>query len=110
MVAESSSPVYNPTWWPEAGENFCSASNTAIVDCDSCYNRRHKTGRFKGLKIPFGALVDFIPQNDTKAESMGSKTIPGLFVGCHVQPGRLWSGDYLFADYSPFKKDCDAVK
>ncbi len=33
---------YNPTWWPEAGEHFCFASNIAIVDGDSCYNRRQK--------------------------------------------------------------------
>jgi hypothetical protein len=89
------------TFWPEAGEHFCFAANTAIVNGDSCYNRRHKTGRFKGQQTPCGALVDFMPHNAVKVESMGSKTIPGAFVGYHIHAGGLWSGDYLFAEYPP---------
>ena len=64
----------------------------------------------RASKTPFGALVDFMPQSDTKVESMGSKTIPGVFIGYHVHPGGLWSGDYLAFDYLPFKRDCDVVK
>ena len=81
----------------------------AAVDGDSCYNRRHRAGRFKDQKIPFGTYVEFMPQNDTKVESMGAETIPGLFVGYHIHAGGLWSGDYLVADYSPFRRDCDVL-
>ena len=64
------------TFWPAAAVHFCFSTNTAIVDGDSCYNRRHKAGRFKGHKVLFGAYVDFMPQNDTKVESMGAKNNP----------------------------------
>ncbi len=93
-----------PTFGPEAAEQFCSSTNIAIVDGDSCYNRRHHAGRFKGQRIPFGAYVDFMPQNDTKIESMGGKIIPGVFIGYHIHAGGLWSGDYLVADYSPIQE------
>ncbi len=33
-----------------------------------------------------------------------------MFVGYHIHPGGHWSGDYLVADYFPFKRDCDVVK
>ena len=55
-------------------------------------------------------LVDFMPQPDTRVESMGAKTIPGVFLGYHIHPGGLWSGDYLVADLASFKTDCDAAK
>ena len=51
-----------------------------------------------------------MPQPDTKVESMGSKTIRGIFIGYHVPAGGLWSGDYLVADLAPFRKDCDVTR
>ena len=86
------------------------STNIAIADGDSAYNRRHKQGRFKGESVPFGALVDFMPQPDFKVVSMGAKTIPGVFIGYHVHAGGLWSGDYLVADLAPFRQDCDEAK
>ena len=41
-----------------------------------------------------------MPQPDTKLDSMGGN-------GYHTHAGGLWSGDYLVADYAPFKKYCD---
>ena len=64
---------YNPKWWPEAGEHSRFAKIIAIVNGDSSYNRRRKTGHFKGESHPFVALVDFMPKNDMKLESMGTK-------------------------------------
>ena len=55
-------------------------------------------GALQGYAIPFGALVDFMPQPDVRVESMGPKTLPGVFIGYHVNPGGEWSGDYLVAD------------
>ena len=51
-----------------------------------------------------------MPQPDTRVVSMGAKTIPGVFIGYHIQPGGLWSGDYLVADLAPFRLDCDVAK
>ena len=87
-------------FWPPAVEHYCFASNIALMDGDSAYNKRHKKGHFLGLRIPFGALVDFMPQPDTRVESIGAKTIPGVFLGYHVHPGGVWSGDYYVADSS----------
>ena len=59
---------------------------------------------FKGESYPFGALVDFMPQNDMKLEPMANKTIQGVFIGDHAPCWRvLRSGDYIVADYAPFK-------
>ena len=41
---------------------------------------------------------------------MGAKTISGVFIGYHIQPGGLWSGDYIVADLAPFRLDCDVAK
>ena len=102
---------FNPrTFWPEAGEHYFFSTNIAIIDGDSSYNKRHTQGHLKGDCMPIGALVDFMPQPDTMVVSMGAKTIPGVFVGYHIQPGGLWNGDYLVADLAPFRKDCDVAK
>ena len=69
-----------------------------------------RKGHFKGDSIPFGALVDFMPQPDTKLVSMGAKTLPGVFIGYHVQAGGLWHGDYLVADRAPFRENGDVAK
>ena len=50
-----------------------------------------------------------MPQPDTKVESIGAKTIPGVFIGYHFHPGGLWSGDYLVADLAPFKIHCNVI-
>ncbi len=102
---------FNPkTFWPFAGEHFCFANNIAIVNGDSAWNKRHKKGRFKGMQFPFGALVDFMPQPDVRVESMGPKTLPGVFIGYHVNPGGEWSGDYLVADLAYFRENPDVVR
>ncbi len=57
--------------------------------------------------LPFGALLDSMPQNDMKLVSMANKTIEGVHVGNHVHAGGVWSGDYYVAEYSPLKQDCE---
>ncbi len=51
-----------------------------------------------------------MPQNDTKVESMGAKTIPGVFIGYHIHAGGLWSGDYYVAALAPSRKNGVEVK
>ena len=80
---------YGAVWAPpqmvaQGGTHFCTSKNIAMIDGDSSYSRRHGKGHFKGLSIPFGALVDFMPQNDLNIESFGSKTIQGIFPGYHI--------------------------
>ena len=41
---------------------------------------------------------------------MGAKSIPGVFVGCRIHPGGLWSGDYLVAELAPFRKNYDVAR
>ncbi len=41
---------------------------------------------------------------------MGPKTLPGVFVGYHVNPGGEWSGDYLVADLEYFRKNPDVPR
>ncbi len=98
------------TFWPSAGEHFCFANNIAIVNGDSAWSKLHKKGRFKGMQIPYGALVDFMPQPDVKVASMGPKTIPVIFIGYHVNPGWEWSGDYLVAGLEYFRADPDVPR
>ncbi len=81
-----------------------------MIDGDSCYHVRHGKGHFKGLLIPVGALVEFMPQDDIATNSFGSKTIEGIILGYHVQSGGFRNGDYIVADYEPFKKACDVLE
>ena len=48
-------------YWDLASECFCFLRNTQMVDGDSAWNKAHGKGHFKGKRIPFGALVHFIP-------------------------------------------------
>ena len=65
-----------------------------IKNGDSAYNKRHGKGHCKGKIVPFGALVDIMPQPDHKRDVFDNKTIKALFLGYHEHPGGVWSGDY----------------
>ena len=90
-------------------EDFRRSRNMAIINGDSRYNRRRGKGRSRGERYPFGVLVDIMPQSDMKRESIGSKTIQGIFFGNPVHARGLWSGDYIVADFTPVRKDCDVL-
>ncbi len=70
--------------------HFRFALNIAVVEGESPYNTRYGKGHFKGLKVPFGALVEYMPQPDVKLDAFESKTRKGIFVGYHVLP---WGGN-----------------
>merc|ERR1712224_632094 len=64
------------------------------------WSKRHKEGNFKGLRLPFGALIDFMPdpkrvKEMPKADSPG---VPGIFLGYVMEPGGKFSGDYEVVD------------
>ena len=71
-----------------------------MMEGESIYNTRHKQGRIKGLRLPFGSLVHFMPQLDVKRDAFESETMWGIFLGYYVLPGGFWKGDYLVADYA----------
>ena len=50
-----------------------------------------------------------MPQSDMKSESIGNKTIQGIFVAYHVHAGGFWSGDYPVADYAQFTNYCEVT-
>jgi len=60
--------------------------------------RRHGIP-FPGHVVPFGALVDYIPQPDATKhmDPLEVKAIGGIFVGYHILPGGIFAGDYLVA-------------
>ncbi len=98
------------TSWPFAGEHFCFTNNVALVNGDSAWNKRRKKGRCKGMQLPFGALVDFMRQPDVRVASMGPKTLPGVFIRYHGNPGGEWSGDYIVADLAYVRANPDVPR
>jgi hypothetical protein len=87
--------------------HYSFSHNTAVVDGDSAYNRRHGKGHFTGPSVPFGSLVNFMPQPDVKLDAFESKAQLGIFVGYHVLPGGTWKGDYLVAECAAVRDNPD---
>ena len=90
-----------PKWWCYAGRHFCLASNIQARDDGgggqptSSWQLRHKGGKFKGLRAPFGCLIDFKP-SPTRIKptaKFAPKSVPVVFVGYHFLPGGRWRGD-----------------
>ena len=52
--------------------------------------------QFKGQRLPFGCLVDFMPSAARKesVHKFSNPTEPGIMVGYFLQPGGCWSGDF----------------
>ena len=56
---------------------------------------------FKGLFVPFGALVQYIPPAERIATAKADPTMRyGVFVGYRLKPGAYWKGEYLVLDIS----------
>ena len=60
----------------------------------------------KALKIPFGAMVWFLPTvrggGKVRPGGFGAVAIKGLFLAYHVHSGGTWSGDYEVAELESF--------
>ena len=82
------------------------AYNIAVIDGESSWQRRHgATNAFKGLKLPFGCLIDFKP-SPTRGKAtpkFAPKAVPGIFLGYHLLPGGRWVGDYKVAELNSFQ-------
>ena len=56
------------------------------------------------LRIPFGALVDFLPSpvQGKQTPKFAPKSIPGVFLGVKLHPGGRWRGEYIAIPLSDF--------
>ena len=101
------------SWWPYTGRHYTFARRSNMVDGDSTYNKRHAQGHCKAKRIMFGQLVDYLPTPSPKetkrSKDFVNRTRTGLFVGYHIQPGCLWSGDYLVVDWEKLQSNPDAT-
>lgn len=101
--------------WTYACRYYCLMSNTTEFEevgsdgvkyLNTPWFKRHGE-HSRGQKIPFGSIRDYrhvpSPQNDSDADKMGPKGQPGIFLGYHLNPGGIWSGDYYVADKECFE-------
>ena len=62
------------------------------------------------MVIPYGALVQYKPNNPDVADSLhkfAPRTRPGIFAGYHLHHGGKWSGDYLIYDLERLSQATD---
>ena len=61
---------------------------------------------FKGEIIPFGALIDFRPPEPilNMFPTFEKRSLPGIFLGCHLMSGERFYGDYLVAPLVDFQE------
>ena len=88
--------------WPWAVKYFCHMRNMqgkhskAGVDLESAYFRRYGT-EYDGLRVPFGALVEFLPTSKFVKDETGAmspKTVPGIFIGYYENSHSI-TKDYI---------------
>ena len=70
------------------------------------YERRFGES-FKGPIIPFGALVQYLPNSErdkARIHQFGKQVLPGIFPGCALIARELWKRDILVADIEELEK------
>ena len=97
-------------FWPLAAKCFCHHLNIENGDDgESPWYKRHKK-HFSGPRIPFGALVDFLPTSVqkpayvkwTKGGKLNPRAIPGVFMGYRLQAGLTWRNEFIAAALEDF--------
>ena len=79
------------------------ARNFESIEGLSPWESRFGGRKFEGLRIPFGALVDFRPSPVRGQQPKFSpKGVPGVFLGYVLLPGGKFKGDYIVAPLSDF--------
>jgi hypothetical protein len=57
---------------------------------------RHSGKQFKGKRLPFGCLIDFLPSPIADPlPKFAPRAQPGVFVGWRLHPGGTWRNEYL---------------
>ena len=82
---------------------FCFLRNVTEILANGLtpYEARFGTP-FKGPKIPFGAMVEYLPsapKDEERRWKYGSKALHGFFIGYDQRAGGSWSGDLYVADW-----------
>ena len=97
-----------PKWWTYAVRAFCAAHNIKMRTGNSIYHDRHGKGHYKGLRIPFGAAVKFMP-TPRPGERAGFAPVlrKGIFLGQYILTGGEWNGDYHVAEQETLREDPD---
>ena len=96
-------------FWPMAGRHHAFA--TAVTDqCNglpSPWWLKHGKS-FDGWVLPFGSLVHYRPPRPIlkSLPKFAPRTIPGIFLGWHLEPGCGFRGDYLVVALDAFKTPC----
>ena len=81
--------------------NMQGKHSKAGVDLESAYFRCHGTD-YDGLRVPFGALVEFGPNSRFAKDDSGPmfpKTVPGIFIGYHEDIHGI-TNDYIVISLS----------
>ena len=84
-------------FWVFAAETYGFLKNiTDGADGESAWEKTHGS-KFKGLRIPFGSKVYFLPSptKNTDMAKMEPNAQMGIFAGYALAPGCKWTGDYL---------------
>ena len=71
-----------------------------LSDGKTLYERRFGQP-VNGPIIPFGSLVEYHPitaKDQSRIHQIGTKVLPGLFLGHALYAGGIWKGDVLVAD------------
>jgi hypothetical protein len=93
-------------WWEYACPAACFAMQISVAEGSSvpAYQLRHKVA-CKAVHYLYGELVEYMPTPVIGKEPapFDSRTCLGLFVGWHTNPGSIFTGDYLIADFEKFK-------
>ena len=87
-----------PSWWPYAPRWFCAAANATTYEGASAWSTRHNQGRFLGLKVTLGSLIDFHPPlpHLKRQPMIIAIAVPRLLLRCHFRPLRTFTNGLRF--------------
>ena len=77
-----------------------------MADGKTAFEKRYGQN-FDAPSIPFGTLVEYIPitaKDKSRVRQFGKKTLKGIFLGCVLRAGGVWSGDLMTADHEAFQE------
>ena len=94
-------------YWSEAVEAYCANRNfhDEIRNTKKTAHQLRFGHKFKGIKVPFGAAVRWLPTGDRLSSARGKfdpRTRPGIFVGYKVASGGVWHGVYHVIDVDDY--------
>ena len=86
-------------WWADSVECYCCLRNIQdlLSDGKTPYERRFGMP-FNGPVIPFGAMVEYHPEDQSWLHQYGAKVLSGIFLLCVLYAVRICKGDIPIAD------------